>query len=457
MENRMSEDRFDLRNLELREIIPWVHLFRGFSIAQDLKKIALGVAGVVVMFVGWWMIASVLIGKEPTPPVALKAEATPEEKVAYEKEYRAYQVGAERYHLLGAIRRFPWVLDPAHDYYRSPLNGGWKRGFFPSAALLVLEPIRLLTLPARLMFHSSSSSIAGLLLTAWTLLTWSLFGGATARIAAVEVARETQVGLGEAIRFVGSRFPSYLGAPVLPFLGVVLIVVFCAIGGVLTWIPVADIVMGVFWFLALVAGFVMTVALLGLLLGWPLMYSAIGAEATESFDALSRSYSYVLGRPGHYLFYIIIATAFGAIIMTIAATIAYVIIWLSQFAVSWGGGDVNLRNFYAFVPTAGGWRDSFGPITGAPTGTRYLTAVLVGFWTHLLFLALLGFAFSYFWSSATIIYFLLRQDVDETELEEVFLEEEEDEPFPTVAPSLAATGSEPPASSGGLNIIDPPR
>ena len=68
---------------------------------------------------------------------------------------------------------------------------------------------------------------------------------------------------------------------------------------------------GLLWPLALVAGLLMTLLLLGLLFGWPLMWATISAEGTDSFDALSRSYAYVFQRPLHYLFYIMVAAVIG--------------------------------------------------------------------------------------------------------------------------------------------------
>jgi hypothetical protein len=144
---------------------------------------------------------------------------------------------------------------------------------------------------------------------------------------------------------------------------------------------------------------------------------------------------------------------------------------MSQYAVSWGSGDTT--SLYAFAPEAPGWREAFGPasspegqVVANPTGSRYLTALLVGFWTHLVFIGLVGISYSFFWSEITIIYFLLRRDVDETEIEEVYLEEEEEEPFPTATPTVAppkstqAPGptSPPPSGMGGpsLPIVDLP-
>ena len=68
---------------------------------------------------------------------------------------------------------------------------------------------------------------------------------------------------------------------------------------------------GMFWPLALLAGLIMALLLVGLAVGWPLMWATISVEATDPFDALSRSYSYAFHRPIRYLFYVIVAAVLG--------------------------------------------------------------------------------------------------------------------------------------------------
>jgi hypothetical protein len=73
-------------------------------------------------------------------------------------------------------------------------------------------------------------------------------------------------------------------------------------------------------------------------------------------------------------------------------------------------------------------------------------AVFVAFWLHLLFLAMLGFAYSYFWSVSTIIYFLLRKRVDDVDMEEVYLEKADEDVYPTLASPAVAAAAKAPAA-----------
>ena len=107
---------------------------------------------------------------------------------------------------------------------------------------------------------------------------------------------------------------SYLTAPLFPLVFVFVLLIFMVIFGLVHMIPiVGDIVVGgLFWPMMLIFGLVMAVALVGLV-GWPLMSATISTEGTDSWEAVSRSYSYVYQRPWHYVWYSLVAIAYGAV------------------------------------------------------------------------------------------------------------------------------------------------
>ena len=55
----------------------------------------------------------------------------------------------------------------------------------------------------------------------------------------------------------------------------------------------------------------MTLVLIPLAVGWPLMHATVAAEAEDGFDALSRSFAYVHHRPWHYAAYVALVWALG--------------------------------------------------------------------------------------------------------------------------------------------------
>jgi len=65
----MAEDKVDAREGTWRQLIPWTELFRGFQVALDLNKLLLAAAGILVMAVGWWVLAKVFAtGEDKIPP-----------------------------------------------------------------------------------------------------------------------------------------------------------------------------------------------------------------------------------------------------------------------------------------------------------------------------------------------------------------------------------------------------
>ncbi len=161
--------------------------------------------------------------------------------------------------------------------------------------------------------HASRGFMYLLCCALWSLLVWSFFGGAISRQAAVAFARQENVSLGGlgAIRSRPLELRTFV-APLFPMLGAGLVAAAigpgrpAAAGATSAWPS-----RGVLWPLVLFGGFVMAFLLLGLFFGFPLMWSAISAEGTDSFGALSHAYSYVYQRPLRYLGYAFVAGTGG--------------------------------------------------------------------------------------------------------------------------------------------------
>src|SRR5947209_5606033 len=153
-------------------------------------------------------------------------------------------------------------------------------------------------------------------------------------------------------------------------------------------------------------------------------------------------------------------------------------VYLGKWGVSQTPGPESRQPTYLFVnaPTSYGWRDLLlykqpntethevvhhngrvgRELTVSPAYRQdmnwhnHLGAYMVSAWIYLLFLMIVGFGYSYFWSASTIIYLLMRRKVDDTEMDEVHLEEEDfDEPAPRPAsPGAAAATAPAPAPAG---------
>jgi hypothetical protein len=347
--------------------------------------------------------------------------------------------------LMGVI--FSGNDDPSLVEARNTINGFRelppiaRKIVMPPVSIAVLDPAtseaqipwQVLTSPFIQLFKWSVTveSFTYLLLCGvWALLVWSLFGGAISRGAALWFAREDRLSFRRSLGWGVKKWPAYFGGPIFPLIGVLIAVIPVAILCLLLKIPVGVLVMGIVWPVVLLCGLFLAILLVGLLFGWPLMWPTISAEGTDSFDALSRSYSYTFQRPVHYLFYAAVAGVLGMLAWVVVLIFASGVIEYSYWAASWGSGGERIQEIrqIAEAPPALELAPAIPGLAAppAPEGGELLEAGshAIGFWVHVVKYIAVGFLFSYFWCAATYIYFLLRQSVDATELDEVAVEEE---------------------------------
>ncbi|HYV35157.1 MAG TPA: hypothetical protein VE988_05600 [Gemmataceae bacterium] len=358
-------------------------------------------------------------------------------------------------------------------------------------APVLLEPLFKFFEPIRFMFDAQAgfwNRVYLILIIVWSLATWAFFGGAITRIAAVQVARSNErISLKDAVKFVWIRYKAYLTAPIFPLLFLAALTFVLFFFGILeaNTYAVGDILGPLFWPLVLLVGLIMAVVLVGLV-GWPLMYTTISAEGSDSFDAISRSYSYVYQAPWHYLWYAFVAVVYGAVLVFFVGFMGSLVVYTSKWAVSLAPSADSREPTYLFrwAPTSFGWRDlllhkSTHAELREVVNTRghrqmvaeakvdsgsyesnahnNIGAFIVSVWLYLFFLVIVGFGYSYFWTASTIIYLLMRQKVDDTELDEIHLEEEPEQPFPP--PGMPPPGgTEPPKPAPSpLNMVEPPQ
>jgi hypothetical protein len=421
---------------------------------------------------------------------------------------REYRAKANAYAKLGrdkpagTLSTWPWSENRGPNPFllvTGQAGVPWEAGrfwdwFLRDQVLVMIEPLVKFVRPI-VYFLSSRADGWGrfyfLCVMLWTLLTWSFFGGAITRIAAVQVARGEKIGLTEAVRFTARRYLSYLTAPLFPLVFVFVLLVFMVIFGWLSLIPgLGDVlVSGLFWPLMILFGLVMAVALVGLV-GWPLMSATVSTEGTDSWEAVSRSYSYVYQRPWHYLWYSLVAICYGAVVVFFVGFMGSLMVYLSKWGVAqtpWIGRDYANRDpayLCVYAPDSWGWRPlllqgatdpsgnpvvrdghvdpgAYNAYTAPPPAGNFhwynrVGAAMVAFWLGLVFLLILGFGYSFFWSEGVIIYLLMRRNVDAAELDEVYLEEDEQEGA-YGGPLTQPHGVTPtPGKSTQLPMVEPP-
>ena len=263
---------------------------------------------------------------------------------------------------------------------------------------------------------------------------WALFGGAIHRIAALHAAREEKISMCQALRFSAGKFGSFFTAPLIP-LGVIL---FCggllALGGFAFGNYLGGIFMGLLFLLALPLGLVIAFLLTGLVAGGSLMYPTIAVEGSDSFDAISRSFSYVMARPFRAVFYGLAALVYGVVTYLFVRLFAFLMLASMHMFIKWGvfaSGDAVSPDADKLdvIWTAPKFDSLIGPFSwSAMRGTESVGAFMIGIWVFLVAGMVAAYLVSYFASSTTIVYLLIRRKVDATDLDDVYVEEAEEEP-----------------------------
>jgi len=283
-----------------------------------------------------------------------------------------------------------------------------------------------------------------LIYTAWFLFVWSVLGGAIARIAAVHVARDEKISVRQALTFSASKILSFIFAPVIPVLIILGIgVVIAGVSWVLLHIPYAGpIAVGLLFFLALLGGFVITLVTLGTLGGFNLMYPTVAVEGSDSFDAISRSFSYVFARPWRMLWYTLVAIVYGAICYLFVRFFIWILLSATWFFVNWFLNG-QPRTYWPMMwpgPSDPLLPLSYSPAYGSLKWSEAVGAGLVAWWVYLVIGLIGAFAISFYFSANTIIYYLMRREVDATELDDVYVEETEDDVDEAATPAAATPG-----------------
>jgi len=392
-------DERPLRSGSWPDLYPLTLLLESLRLAVNFRALLLAALAITATSAGWRLVTAMYDKEEDS--VGKSYYEWPWERAKDILPYGDAMSGAQ-------LPPPPLVDGPPVDLpadvtwadwtWTSPLLDAWK---------YVTDPFVQLFNP-----ETSLSDLGYYLLCAlWALVVWSLFGGAITRLAAVSLARDDQLSWGQSLAYARRKWLSYFTAPLFPLIGVLLITLPLALFGLLLRADVGIFIAGLLWFLVLLAGFVMAILVLGLFFGWPLMWATISAEGTDSFDALSRSYSYVFQRPLVYLFYVVIAAFLGTIGWLLVYLFASTMLELSHWAVSWGSGSDRLQDVLARRPM-----DAAGDAG----------AMLVRFWIGCIITLALAYWYSYFWTASQAIYFLLRRHVDATELDEVYVPEEEE-------------------------------
>jgi hypothetical protein len=446
-----------VREIAWRELCPWTLLFRIHREAVSTQNLLLAFIGAWLLWMGWGAINGLLLSDESRarPAVVRYLIAVGDWPGSISTSARGTIAAAEA--AAATSTTLPTIppVDPALDAPAAeatpsieaappvapappaaparpvtpaltPIAVWWHDWFLGTPLYVLVEPVRR-WFDATLSWSQWSFFLIG---GFWNLVVWGLLGGAIVRTAVVRFGRDERVGLRESLTFAGRKLPSLLGAPLMPLaaifgLGIPLLVLGLlmrlnlgvALGG-LVWIPVA------------LLGFCMALFAIGLMFGWPLMWGAICAEGSDAFDGISRSYAYTYQRPLQYLAYFLVALVLGILGWLLVGLFCQVIVQLALLAVGAGAGDARMNELLGLLAGTGSSDSSL---------VRFGVA-LIGFVNRCVLGLQVAFAYSFVWCAVAAIYLLLRRDADQTELEDVYLDEEAGVSYGLPPLSLDETG-----------------
>jgi hypothetical protein len=249
----------------------------------------------------------------------------------------------------------------------------------------------------------------------WSLLVWSWIGGALTRAAAVRLGRDERCGFRDSLDFAQRKLGSYLAAPLLPLAAITMLALPMFFLGLLMRSGIGVAIAGLIWPLLLPAAFVMALFAIGLLFGWPLMFAAISTEGSDAFDALSRSYAYTFQRPLQYLIYGLAASVLGGLGWLLVGLFCEAVIQFSFFAIGVGAGGERLD---LLLGVLNGTQESPGALFS-------FGSAIIGFLNRSVYAVQVAFGYSYLWAAAVAVYLLLRRDADHTEMDDVFVDEQD--------------------------------
>ncbi|MFP4144251.1 MAG: hypothetical protein ACLFV3_03830 [Phycisphaeraceae bacterium] len=408
----MSEQasRVRVEQIDWQHLLPFLRLLEGFRLAIRPARLLLSLMLVLLLYLGG--LGMDMIWGPQTPP----GPAAPGAVVSTEAPYRVFETL-----LSSEVRAFESLIQSAIE-----LNFGFsdflaREGAQADGVLGSLTAMVLL-IPAWV-YQNHPAFLAVYLLYAFLLT--ALLGGAVTRLAALDASGAARQTSFQAVRFTARRYGWFVLAPVIPLTVAAGICLVLALAGLALFnLPVLDVLGAVLLGPLLAGGLVAALLLIGTVAGMSQLMPALAVEASDAFDAVSRVFNYVFGRPWRYLFYNGVMVVYGAICYLFVGLVVFLTLWLTKATVGlWSVGELaGTTRFDALLSDPRLDTLITSPEWQALDGSATLAAAIIVVWVKLLIAVLPAFAFSFFFCEQTWIYLLLRRFSEGTEFEHVHVE-----------------------------------
>jgi hypothetical protein len=272
--------------------------------------------------------------------------------------------------------------------------------------------------------------IYSIIFTLIKLMVIAVAGGAICRSAALSFALGQRPGLFEVLHFSLKKIFSFFAAPLVLVAIIIGIGLFIILLGLITNIPyIGELIMGVLFPIALFLGAFIAIIAIGAIAGFNLMFPTIAYECSDCLEAISRSLSYVYTKPWRMAFYSTITLFYGAICYLFVRLLAFTAILMTRLFLDIGifadSSDKQVDKLTAIWPPF--------DFVNFPVHSQYTTNWSESISVFLVYLGLLvvaglvlAYLISFYFSANTIIYSLMRNRVDGTRLEDIYIYTEDD-------------------------------
>lgn len=250
-------------------------------------------------------------------------------------------------------------------------------------------------------------------------------GGAICRIASLQLARGEKPGLFEAIRFSTKKFTNFFSAPLVPLGIVIAFGILIFIVGLIAKIPYAgELIIGISMPITLLIGALITIIIIGAAAGLNLMFPAVAYDGSDCFDAVSRSMSYVYAKPWRMAFYTAVALIYGAICYIFVRFLVFLLLSATRLFLYLG---ISIHSSKGADKLSAIWPENefMNLLSQLTFANKNWSQSIAAFFVYICLLFIVGLLLSYiisfYYSATTIIYSLMRNRVDGTAFEDVYM------------------------------------
>ncbi|MBN2455974.1 MAG: hypothetical protein JXB29_05475 [Sedimentisphaerales bacterium] len=395
------------------EKFPFARIFQTFRIAIQPNKLIIAFAALFVICLAGWIMdfSKTVVASEGPQGQVTELEIYISNPTQFKKYIEDYKQSGQRTGVFAVM----WQM--AATKFHGALNSLFSFNI-PGVAQNIADYFKAILWAVRYQF------IYSIILLAINLVVISIAGGCLCRMAAQQAARGEKPGLGESLKFSMRKFTSFFTTPLTPVGIIIALGLFIFILGLLGNIPRAgEIIVGVSMPLALIAGALTTVVVIGTVAGFNLMFPAVAYDGSDCFDAISRSFSYVYSKPWHMGFYTALASIYGAICYTFVRFFAFLLLWTTHLFLRlgvWVENSKEVNKLTSIWPPP----QFMKLIDYSALNTTNWSESIAGFLVYIFALVIVGmvvaFIISFYFSANTIIYALMRNKVDNTTTEDIY-------------------------------------